>query len=221
MVLVNIDDINILFIHIPKCGGTSIERFLDIKSRWPTRSFEELYGPHYIQRNNPNLNRSGKARYFIYLHLQHLTIQQMYRFKLYDPKKADYIFTVVRNPYTRMISDYYWNDNNKNHSTFYKFLLFYKNNPDRIHSKKQVDFIHNNVNLNIKIFRFEDIEDVFDSLRSKCNSLKTKESLCLNSTKIKNKLTINTISKKAIKLVNELYKEDFDEFGYEMIDPDK
>lgn len=70
---------NKIFIHIPKNAGTSVKTILEEKYNYPIH----IFGGHF-------------------------TVQQsIARAKLYKYKYED-IFTVVRNPYTRLVSTYFF-----------------------------------------------------------------------------------------------------------------
>jgi len=76
---------NYIFIHVPKCAGTYIEKELGM-----FQNKKCLFGP------------DGKGDF-----LQHMTLKQLTVHSNY--KDGDYFtFAFVRNPYTRLISDYRW-----------------------------------------------------------------------------------------------------------------
>lgn len=81
----------IIFVHIPKCGGTSVESFFDMRNK------ESLYDDL-----SSDINKNG-----VTYSLQHLTpnfIKELIP-DVYD----DYIkFTIIRNPYERVLSEYVW-----------------------------------------------------------------------------------------------------------------
>lgn len=78
---------NTVFIHIPKCAGTTIEKILG------TSSTEEFFD--YNQRQINNTKKT--PQHFTYAELK----SQL------DINWSDYyVFSVVRNPYSRFISEY-------------------------------------------------------------------------------------------------------------------
>ena len=87
----------ILFIHIPKCGGHSIERAMGI----PHKSFSSHeYSYKFLFGNE----------------LQHLTFREA---EIILPDKSfEKSFTVLRNPIDRLISEYNWSGNWSGASAF-------------------------------------------------------------------------------------------------------
>jgi hypothetical protein len=86
----------IIFIHIPKCAGSSVKDFyfagrgLD----WKVPNYELLYGYCPVRR----------------LHLQHATARELLETGLVTEQQwnAYFKFTFVRNVYDRSYSDYLW-----------------------------------------------------------------------------------------------------------------
>lgn len=137
---------NILFIHIPKCGGSSIERI--------ARSLGWA----------ESLSIRGKSRLEIQYFkssLQHLHAEPLQL--LLNLEVFDKIFTVVRNPFSRIKSEYYWQRSNRTteldvdewlHKTFEAYAKdphVYDN-----HIRPQIEFIPHNDNVNVKIFKLEE-----------------------------------------------------------------
>ncbi len=85
-----------IFIHIPKCAGTSIKYFLfpDEEIHWFKPNYEVLYG------------FCPERKIF----MQHATSQQLLETGLVTKEQWDsyYKFTFVRNPWDRAVSDYFW-----------------------------------------------------------------------------------------------------------------
>src|SRR5690606_18407145 len=85
----------VIFIHISKCAGTSVEKAFGINLSDNTET------------NNCNLfgwNALSK------MHLHHATPQQLIDggFLTLDEWNSYYKFIIVRNPYSRAVSDYFW-----------------------------------------------------------------------------------------------------------------
>jgi len=89
-------DLSLLFLHVPKTGGSSVEEYLKTKS-----SNVELLYPVY---GNPILPEKELQK----ISLQHQTYSTIYKYRdvlgvdFEDPKLK--IFTIVRNPYNRVLS---------------------------------------------------------------------------------------------------------------------
>lgn len=101
-----------IFIHIPKCAGTSITKFLaDGKDlSWIDADYEYLHG------------WCPKRKFF----MQHATAKKLLETELIseDIWKSYYTFTFIRNPYDRAISDYFWLQKDQNiNGTFKEYLL--------------------------------------------------------------------------------------------------
>jgi hypothetical protein len=87
-----------LFIHIPKTGGTSIEKALDMHFRNLREDRDRLFGAI----RSRDLKRLGLGTG----HLQHLTLAEAHAVRP-DWPFADYLsFAFVRNPWDRMVSSF-------------------------------------------------------------------------------------------------------------------
>jgi len=197
---------NILFIHIPKTGGTVIENEIKKQSR------QTLYSG---KRNNllhvPFNNCS----------LQHQFYTTLYKFK--DKLNINFnnikVFSVVRNPYDRVISDLFWYklikkdyDSTKVYNVI-KNKYLNRNDLDN-HNKPQYKFVTDEMGVlipNIKIFKTEELNQSNDKLSNflglKIN-VKKKGQVNKNYSRYLNRDTIS--------LINDVYKKDFELFGYEM-----
>jgi hypothetical protein len=87
-------DLRAIFIHVPKCAGSSVEHALfgTFEPRVP--DYERLSGWCPERR----------------IHLQHATPRQLLELELVTPETwRDYFtFSIVRNPFDRAVADYYW-----------------------------------------------------------------------------------------------------------------
>jgi len=165
----------IIFIHIPKCAGSSVASALFHKERFPN-----FKGYHKMSAQDGKTYRTN-------LELKHNTITS------HTAKEFDsfYKFTVVRNPYDRFISSYFWKKSNLKNLTLLeyldeaeKFLEKHRNNdvlplidktiPHFLPQKNYV--LKDGVNVMDDVFRFEDIKKVFQRLDLKYQHKKKRNS---------------------------------------------
>lgn len=191
-----------IFIHIPKTAGTSIEQFLKDKDK------------NFIYYLGVRDNRS----------MHHFTAMDLKK-EIPNVFNNYYKFSIVRNPYDRLLSEYYWcpipNIGYKYGKTKADFLYYVtnviKNNSyyDNIyndHFMPQYMFIYNKNKLMIdQLFKYEDLEWVESYLKKKLNIENNLP--FLNKTKIViKKDNWNDQQKEKI---YKLYKNDFILFGYQ------
>jgi len=179
------------FIHITKCAGTSIEEYgKTCNIEWG--KYHKEYGWwHEIFRNK---SKELKEQY-------------------------DW-FVVVRNPYNRILSEFYYSL--KNNSFNYpkreevnKLLI--ENIKNRCkngnHYTEQYKYIDDSVK--IHILKFENLETEFTQLMHKYNII-----ICRLEVKNMNDkyrfFKIKDFSPELLRIINEVYKKDFEMFGYEM-----
>jgi len=194
-----------LFIHIPKTGGTMIEH--SIKENTP----QTLYSsPTNSLLDFPYNQKS----------LQHQFYTTIYKFRNKLDVNFDNIkiFSVVRNPYDRIISDLFWFSLIKKDFTAEQVYNVIKNNylyRDDLdnHNEPQYKFIvdeNSELIKNIKIFRTETLNESNDDLSKFVgfNINIRKEGI--------NKDYSNYLNKDSISLINIFYKKDFELFNYKL-----
>jgi hypothetical protein len=205
-------DINLLFIHIPKTGGTSLEQYLQKKTRQTVYS---VFNSSNVLFEKFKLKTPS---------LQHLTYQEILKYK--DMLNVDFdeklkIITIVRNPYDRIISDLFFNDLINENSTapqVYEVIQKYINQDyydHDNHNKPQYEFLIDNNNSiipNIAIFKTETLTpDLrkygYDDFNLNFHS---------NKKNIKKDKYANYLNNDSIKLINDFYKKDFELFNYDM-----
>lgn len=112
--------INILFIHIPKTGGTSLEKYFASLAEvdYPLKT-ENLYGSPWFPESRASWFLESPTHHIpvpkmTCSSLQHMTYENLLRWsrkyfniKIYNPIPIR-IFTIVRNPYERTISDLFF-----------------------------------------------------------------------------------------------------------------
>ena len=193
---------NLLFIHIPKTGGSVIEN--QLKNIYE----ESLFG----------INRTLLDPPYNKIYFQHYYYTTLYQFKNklninFDNIK---IFSVVRNPYDRVISDLFWWGKIKKYFTkeqvynVIKNQYLYKDNLDN-HNMPQYKFItDDNCELikSIKLFKTETLNESNDELNNFLGfNINIKK-------KYVNKDYSKYLNKESISLINNFYKKDFELFNY-------
>lgn len=203
---------NLIFIHIPKTGGTSIEQSLNFngdikgdKKKW--------YG---------NINN---------YELDHSTIKYLIEnCENYDKKYLK--FCVVRNPYERLVSEYnyckrYKSRFIKNINSFKDFVYYLKKNFDIVinneeknhylisHYLPQYKFTHINNKCEMDIIlKFENLKTDWITLCKKINKdiklIKVDKYSSLNKYNY-----LDYYDNELKNIVYELYKKDFILFNYE------
>ena len=186
----------LIFIHVPKTAGTSLERFLGL--------FNKLQNGYGVV--------NGKAQ-------QHLTLRQ-YQSKFGSTFNDYFVFTVVRHPYLRFMSDYNMLKRILRISSVEKFLELvtrvvreksYHKNLYYDHFMPQVDYLQNqNDTLDSvhHIGRFENLQKSINILKAKFPHLSKKNFPIKNP---KSKCQLNDRQKK---IIFNLYQKDFEKFGY-------
>lgn len=207
----------LIFIHIPKNAGSSVENFF----------FSELKTKRtIIIKLTDFLKKFSKIGIYAWLYVPILFICFKIIFKTYhkDLKDLDFekfnnykVFTVLRHPQDRIVSYYYYYGFNKKLS-FYEFLDEISNKNDFFskHIKRnQFEFIKCNNKCDINILNYDNLENDFKAFCEK-NNLDLKKLKKINKSDDHNKslLYSGKDRNKILKLVYTIYKDDFDTFNY-------
>lgn len=189
------------FIHITKCAGTTIEN-LGKKKKIMWGRFHREYGNNW-HRIFPNIDEIIKLKY-------------------------DW-FMVVRNPYDRLVSEFFCNFNGKENLenldnisiNYFNQYIKQKINKRGRHGNHYIEqYKYLDKNIKIHIIHFENIEKEFNELMKKYNidiQLNEKH----NSCKVDKKFTIESFEPEVIRLINRVYHLDFVKFGYKKIIVDR
>ena len=201
--------LNILFIHIPKTGGANIENYFFFISKTHPK-IENLISyetkPIDLKINNHSL--------------QHLTFKEILNLKNFFDVNLDNlkIFTVVRNPYDRIISDLLFlkliNENDTSNEVEIEIEKYFNNNSDYDnHKTLQFNFIldkDNNINKKIIVIKTESLNQEmknlgFPDFAKYCNNYKHTKNY------------YKYLNNESIKMINSYYKKDFEYFNYKML----
>lgn len=209
-------DKKLIFIHIPKTAGTSIEKALDLHHIENFFSFKRCHEsmPHIVDLF------SGSEKNRVYATTpQHLTASQL---KVVLGKTFDEYekFAVVRNPYDRMVSEYHYTQTNPNQRlnefkriSFAKFVRKALQLPEMVrhslfdsHLNTQCSFLHDSLGFSLveNVFKFESLIDVFNRYNLKL----------LHERKSNRKPFIEYLDDDSKRLINDAYAIDFETFGY-------
>jgi hypothetical protein len=208
----------ILFVHVPKCAGTTIERLMGVSAK------EHLYSDFVALEDTRKLplTKFTDKEFMICAakNMQHYTYREICKVLTEEALREYFKFSVVRNPYDRLVSEYHFSRGSiKIHSTF-KDVVDSLALEEHIrnwmydgHLETQTSFLLNeagNFDSLDKIYKFENLAECFRDLRQRTGNL--KEYHLRKSTDRQSYETYYTPELKS--LVYNFYKEDFDNFGY-------
>ena len=196
------DEVNILLIHIPKTGGTSLELYFSNKYNIKL-IMKSLYSNNPLRYNNHSL--------------QHCTYKELFKERNYF--EIDFtnikMITVVRNPYERIISDLFFfkyiNESTKKEEVFDKMKSYIQSNNVDNHNIPQYKYLideDNEIMKDICILRTESLTSDIHKLGYTDFNLHVHK----NSKKVNYNDYLNS---ECIELINEYYDKDFKLFNYE------
>jgi chondroitin 4-sulfotransferase 11 len=198
---------NCLFLHIPKTGGTKICN--DIIKAYKEEEEEEE--EEFIKIYHPKDS----------FEFSHATVDMI---KSLMPKEYDeaFKFTIVRNPYDKILSEFFYRKEygyhkgfNKSKDKFNQFIHYLYKNFDTIMQMPHIEkshFIeqHKFVDENVVIFKFEKFNQIINFLNNKFNFKISNEKI--NHTDHEHfSIYYDPDSRNKI---YELYKKDFLKFNY-------
>ena len=212
-------ELRICFIHIPKTGGTTIEHLIP------------NIHPNNCIGIKPYDNQECDYKYLFGNNLQHLTFNEIIKLKPEILKDNYFIFTLVRNPYSRVVSMAAWFNKRwiKNEpiskTEFNKYIdglemRWKKNNLFR-HEIPQNQYLDDELLFVDNIIKLEEL--------SGNKILEMEKMMCFKNIDFKFNFNPNLIlmkshhfsyldyfknNKKAIKLINLIYDLDFQKFNY-------
>ncbi len=202
----------VLHIHIPKCGGSSFQK----KARLD--GWKEHFSIHGVH---------GSEMSWCRISPQHLHAEMLGEF--FELDKFNLIIAVVRNPYNRLMSEYFWQKSQcltrlaPSDWVTSTFDLF-QNDPSIFdnHIRPQSDFITPNA----KLFRLEDngVDFALKAMKSldpfmgSIDSIRNRFMLSLSNTQLKKSRYSLEVESEFARMEGEIrsfYKNDFTRFDYE------
>jgi len=184
-----------IFIHIPKCAGTSIEDLiLDESCILNSNSW-----PHNLKVNYP---------------LNHLTLDDIKGSNILYPNFNNFFsFTFVRNPFERLISEYFYLKPRLNLTEDIKKELIFLSSKSESgifgnHCLSQSKFINDDINF---VGKIEKLQQDFNII---CDKIKVKKkNLARKNTTIHDHYS-KYYDEECKDIVSERYKEDLENFNY-------
>jgi hypothetical protein len=209
------DDINVLLVHIPKTGGTSLESYFFSKFKIP--------------KNNNALflhiktKRLLDAKMNINSTLQHITYNQMVKYsKIFNIDFDNIkIISIVRNPYERLVSDLFYQSliggNESKEEVFYIIQKYIASPPGSYdnHTLPQYKYITNNkreIIQNIHILKTENLTNEMKNLGYTDFNVHANVNANATSKKVNYYKYLNDES---IEIINQFYHLDFILFNYD------
>jgi len=207
----------VIFVHIPKCAGSSIEVYFGVKPfKWTEPNYENLTG--WCPKRK--------------IHLHHATATQLLELELVSQEIWDsyYKFSIVRNPWSRAVSDYYWINGNTPFRISFKNYLEAKGRKRNIlrdssvkeyrgdHLLSQNEFIYIDDKLVVdQIIRLENLKTDFKEFAAKQGLTQSKLPHDKKAKKVYEHYS-HFYQDKEIKWVEEKYKKDIELFNYSFDD---
>ena len=203
-------EVKVLFIHIPKTGGSSIEIYFKKKSKMTLFSHPMNTNKLIPDAKYRNASLQHQKLHVIKTHSKVLGVP------IDDPELI--ILASVRNPYDRVLSDLFWyklintNDNpTKIHTILNRYLSSSKYDN---HNIPQHEFLMNENSMLDTDKRLVIMKT--ESLKTDMIANGFKDfNIFLNRGKYKKGIS-KYLNKESIELINKYYKKDFELFGYEM-----
>lgn len=208
------EDLDLLFIHIPKTGGNHLSKYLRTKSKEKWWNVENYVFRRKVYGNTVLPDKQARK-----ISMQHQTYNTLYKYR--DLLKIPFnnklkIISIVRNPYERIISDLFWYNLIKTSFSPEKIYNVMRSYIDREyydnHNIPQYKFItdeNENIINNIVIFRTYNL-----TKQLHLYGFKDYKGPPLKQDK---NTYYKFLNRDSIGLINEFYKKDFELFNFPMI----
>lgn len=225
----------LIFIHIPKTGGVSIEDFLleyFNKGKRSARHFVDGFG------QNQNMKGDGFVTVYPYMHFPLPWVEEELKRINVTVDDTWNMFSIVRNPYHRIISELFFNTKSNliwnYHSLpptakglyFNECLDNYFNSGDSfhnahsLHTMPQSWFFEGTKLERVYICKFEDgLKNIMETLGFKIEGNFPHKMDIFGSLNIPKPNYKDVLTGHFVNFINERYQKDFEKFDYEMLDP--
>ena len=199
MPLARLNGRNILFIHIPKAGGTSVEE-------WLRQSCPLSFHGSQVAHGLPCVPQHFHAELLAYL---------------FDKGFIDHSFAVVRNPYWRLLSEYNYRMSHRRRReaifprpSFGRWITStlrrYRRDPYVYsnHIRPQVEFVFPET----EIFR---LEDGLETMRSRLEEIMGSTLPAEVPRRNASKALVEEIDEETAAMIHDFYAGDFTAYGYD------
>lgn len=201
----------IIFVHIPKCAGTTVENMLGIAGE------DEFYSEKVTNSVLSKIPRdkftNEEYRICASKNMQHYTIEELQKIlpsEIFNNYKK---IAIVRNPYDRLVSDFHFFFPNSNLSQFEDFVrsalsldVYTRNWLYDGHLETQTSYLSGEVNV---IYKYENIQSCLSYLTEITGKIPKHLRKSKNKIDWENYYTPNLRD-----LVYNFYSVDFKNFGY-------
>lgn len=226
------DKYKLIFVHIPKCAGSSVNDMLGIKDIF---DMNRLKGWIYeqVKKGDKMIMYGNSCRKGYYYELDHALYTHIFQYHP-DKCKEYFKFAIVRNPYDRILSEFFYNNdrfikkegdkpedfkkfieelnirwkeiNKLDHFKYSHFYpqFFFTNTLDLENPGSAMDYV----------CKMEEIDKLLVVLKEKTgvDFVLSSHNINRKSKKIDKSLYLTEENKE---IIYELYKKDFQQFGYE------
>ena len=200
-----------IFVHIPKCAGSSIEQTL-LKNEGIRIPSKQKF---YLDFLSENIKKLYLLDYPMHSYSQHFRLNQYDR----GCVKNYYCFTFVRNPWDLLVSEYFYIKKNYNFDLSFKEFIYlgekikltkgFKWFIERgNHLKPQHTFLSKDINF---IGRFENIQADFNTI---CDKIGVSHQELPHKNKTNHKHYTEYYDDETREIVAERYAKDIEYFGY-------
>jgi hypothetical protein len=194
-----------IFVHIPKTAGTSVEIILGVGG----------INESYLRSHKESVING------VIFAPQHYTAKMLKSHKLVQSLWNNYFkFSIVRNPYTRVLSEYFWVKGKTrqnltfNPNDFTNHLKRYYSKIDKDHKLSQTHYLYDNDKCLVeKVFKFENLKDGFGKFALKKWPSAPK---LMHTHRSSNKTDyLGQLTQYHKDFIYELYDKDFKNFNYQ------